>query len=56
MVGPDAVHAVLALEDQLLFSPVGEIRGGGFYYEAWKRVGGEDGDWFIADLRMERTY
>lgn len=52
-VGPDEVHAVWSIEDQLLFSPIGEIRGGGYYFEIWKRA---DGDWFMADLRLERTY
>ncbi|KAI1501954.1 hypothetical protein F5X99DRAFT_380966 [Biscogniauxia marginata] len=52
----DEVEAVFAFEDQLLAPPFGswaEIRGGGFYYETWKRV---DGDWFLKDLRMQRTY
>lgn len=52
----DEVKAVFALEDQILTPPLGswaEIRGGGFYYETWKWV---DGDWFLKDLRMERTY
>ena len=35
------------------FGSWAEIRGGGFYYETWKRV---DGDWFLQDLRMQRTY
>ncbi|KAI0601316.1 hypothetical protein F4775DRAFT_541434 [Biscogniauxia sp. FL1348] len=52
----DEVEAVFAFEDQLLLPPLGswaELRGGGFYYETWRRV---DGDWFLQDLRMRRTY
>ncbi|KAI1637013.1 hypothetical protein F4809DRAFT_650161 [Biscogniauxia mediterranea] len=52
----DEVEAVFAFEDQLLAPPLGswaELRGGGFYYETWKRV---DGDWFLQHLRMQRTY
>ncbi len=29
------------------------LRGGGFYYETWKRI---DGEWFLQDIRMRRTY
>ncbi|CAJ2509580.1 Uu.00g146060.m01.CDS01 [Anthostomella pinea] len=53
---PDEVRAVFSVEDQILAPPFGawaEIRGGGYYYETWKMV---DGDWFLSDLRMRRTY
>ncbi|KAI5926910.1 hypothetical protein F4810DRAFT_416782 [Camillea tinctor] len=52
----DEVEAVFGFEDQLLLPPFGswaELRGGGFYYETWKRV---DGEWFLQDLRMQRSY
>lgn len=52
----DEVKAVFGFEDQVMNKALGhwaEIRGGGFYYETWKLV---DGQWYIKDLRMERTY
>ncbi|KAH8665560.1 hypothetical protein BGZ61DRAFT_461878 [Ilyonectria robusta] len=55
-VAPDEVKAVFGFEDQLLSKSLGawvEIRGGGFYYETWKLV---DGQWYISELKMERTY
>ncbi|KAM5353529.1 hypothetical protein ACJ41O_000179 [Fusarium nematophilum] len=55
-VAPDEVKAVFGFEDQILSKALGawgEIRGGGFYYETWKLV---DGEWYIKDLRMQRTY
>lgn len=55
-VGPDEVKAVWVVEYQTISRTLGtwqKIRGGGYYHETWKRV---DGEWYIADLRMERAY
>lgn len=55
-VAPDEVRAVFGVEDQVVSKALGlwaSIRGGGYYYETWRLV---DGQWRIADLRMERTY
>ncbi|KAL3293791.1 bile acid 7-alpha [Colletotrichum asianum] len=55
-IAPDQVKAVFGFEDQLFSKQLGSwagLRGGGFYYETWKLV---DGEWYIQDLRMERTY
>ncbi|KAH9909900.1 hypothetical protein F4778DRAFT_789242 [Xylariomycetidae sp. FL2044] len=52
----DEVRAVFALQDDLYHARLGSlahITGGGFYYETWKLV---DGEWYLRDLRMERTY
>ncbi|KFH43814.1 hypothetical protein ACRE_054030 [Hapsidospora chrysogenum ATCC 11550] len=52
----DEVQSVFGFEDQIVSKALGslaEIRGGGYYYETWKRVGGE---WYIKDLKMVRTY
>lgn len=53
----DEVHARFGFEDQLLFPqlPLGlaGIRGGGFYKERYRRL---DGDWYIVELEMRRTY
>ncbi|KAI0023415.1 hypothetical protein F4780DRAFT_80044 [Xylariomycetidae sp. FL0641] len=53
----DEVDVVFGFEDQLLAPPLGawaEIRGGGYYYETWKRD--RDGDWKLLTLKMRRTY
>lgn len=53
---PGEVRAVWGFEDQIVSKALGswaKIRGGGYYYETWRLV---DGEWYIADLRMERTY
>ncbi|KAI1269241.1 hypothetical protein F5Y18DRAFT_374007 [Xylariaceae sp. FL1019] len=53
---PDEVRAIFGFEDQLMLPPLGswmEIRGGGYYTETWKKV---DGEWFLKDLIMRRTY
>ena len=53
---PDEVSADFSFDDQLVSKALGSwagIRGGGFYYTAWKEVGAE---WFPKDLRMERQY
>lgn len=55
-VAPDEVKAVFGFEDQIISIYLGswaKIRGGGYYYETWRLV---DGEWYIADLRMERRY
>lgn len=55
-VSDTEVKAVWGFEDQLISKTWGswmKIRGGGYYYETWRFV---DGEWFIADLRMERRY
>lgn len=55
-VAPDEVKAIFGFEDQIVSKVLGrlaEIRGGGYYYETWKLV---DGQWYIKDLKMERTY
>ncbi|RTE85003.1 hypothetical protein BHE90_000387 [Fusarium euwallaceae] len=55
-VGPDEVKAIFGMEDQIMSKYLGawvEIRGGGFYHETWKLV---DGEWYLQDLRLERTY
>ncbi|KAK9424956.1 hypothetical protein SUNI508_13277 [Seiridium unicorne] len=53
---PEEVKAVWGFEDQLILAPLwslAELRGGGYYYETWRLV---DGDWFLHDLVMKRTY
>lgn len=55
-VAPGEVKAVWGFEDQIISKHLGswaKIRGGGYYYETWRLV---DGEWYIADLRMERRY
>lgn len=55
-VAPGEVRAVFGFEDNVMNKTLGhwaEIRGGGYYYETWRLV---DGEWKIAELRMERTY
>lgn len=55
-IGPGQVKAVWAMEDQLIMKGTAglvELRGGGHYHETWKL---KDGDWFLASLRLERTY
>ncbi|KAH7320598.1 hypothetical protein B0I35DRAFT_197926 [Stachybotrys elegans] len=55
-VAPDEVKAIFGFEDQVLSAHLPwllEIRGGGYYYETWKLV---DGEWYIKELRMRRTY
>lgn len=54
--GPNEVSAVWAMEDQLILrGSMGliKLRGGGYYREIWTSKGGE---WFLASLRLERTY
>lgn len=54
--GPDEVEVIWAFEDQLIRNYTFwtcRLRGGGHYYEIWRKKGD---DWFIADLRMQRTY
>ncbi|KAL8339637.1 hypothetical protein RB601_005970 [Gaeumannomyces tritici] len=54
--GPDEVEVIWAFEDQLIRNYTFwtcRMRGGGHYYEVWRKKGDE---WFIADLRMQRTY
>ncbi|KAI1339738.1 hypothetical protein F5Y15DRAFT_381957 [Xylariaceae sp. FL0016] len=54
--GDDVVQAVFAFEDQLMIPQLGawaEIRGGGHYYETWRRV---EGVWKLEALDMKRTY
>lgn len=54
--GPDEVEVIWAFEDQLIRNNTFwtcRLRGGGHYYETWRKKGD---DWFIADLRMQRTY
>lgn len=51
----DEVRAIFAFQDQLFAPPFGRLaalRGGGFYYETWRRV---DGDWFLVDLRSKSS-
>lgn len=55
-IAPDQVKAIWAMEDQLIMKGTAklvELRGGGYYHELWKR---KDGEWFLASLRLERTY
>lgn len=55
-VAPDEVKAVWVVEYQTISRALGnwqKIRGGGYYHETWRLV---DGEWYIADLTMERTY
>lgn len=55
-VAADEVNSVFGFEDQVMSKPLGawgEIRGGGYYYTTWKLV---DGEWYIKDLKMIRTY
>ena len=55
-IAPDEVRSVFGVEDQVVSKSLGslaEIRGGGYYYTTWKLV---DGEWYIKELRMERTY
>ncbi|KFY78693.1 hypothetical protein V499_02186 [Pseudogymnoascus sp. VKM F-103] len=52
----DEVKATWGMEDQIILNGTGglvEMRGGGYYYETWKMHGD---DWFLASLRLERTY
>ncbi|KAL8372323.1 hypothetical protein RB595_001898 [Gaeumannomyces hyphopodioides] len=54
--GPDEVEVIWGFEDQLIRNYTFwacRMRGGGHYYEVWRKKGDE---WFIADLRMQRTY
>ncbi len=51
-IGPGKVKAI----DQIMMKGTAgwvEVRGGGYYHESWKM---EDGDWFLASLRLETTY
>ncbi|KAI0018953.1 hypothetical protein F4780DRAFT_748560 [Xylariomycetidae sp. FL0641] len=55
-LGPDEVRAVWAVVYHA--GPRGDTgghheTGGGYYHETWRR---RDGDWFLADLTMVRTY
>lgn len=55
-VADDEVKAIFGFEDQVISKYLGswfECRGGGYYYTTWKLV---DEQWYIKDLRMERTY
>lgn len=55
-VSDTEVRAVFGFEDNLLSKTLrhwAELRGGGYYNETWKLV---DGQWYISDLRMVRTY
>lgn len=52
----DEVKAIWSMEDQIISTQLWggiELRGGGFYHEKWRLV---EGDWFLAELRLERTY
>lgn len=52
----DEVKATWGMEDQIILNGTGglvEMRGGGYYYETWKT---HNDDWFLASLRLERTY
>ena len=52
----DEVKATWGMEDQIILNGTGglvEMRGGGYYYETWKM---KNDDWFLASLRLERTY
>ena len=51
--GEDEVLAIFAMEDQLMFPGRMEIRGGGHYHERWVQ---RDGEWYMKELRLERTY
>jgi hypothetical protein len=56
MIKKGEVRAIWALEDQLIMKGTAglvELRGGGFYTETWVS---RDGDWFIKQLDMTRTY
>jgi hypothetical protein len=55
-IGPGEVKAIWGMEDQLIMNGPGglvEVRGGGYFHETWKM---KEGDWFLASLRLERTY
>ncbi|QKX64629.1 uncharacterized protein TRUGW13939_11804 [Talaromyces rugulosus] len=52
----DEVTAIWGMEDQIILkgsAGLVEMRGGGYYFETWKKVGD---DWFLASLGLERTY
>jgi hypothetical protein len=64
MVGPgeldqtaaDEVTAIWSMEDQVIMNftaGLGDVRGGGHYFETWKL---RDGDWFLKTLTLKRTY
>lgn len=49
----DEVTAIWSMEDQLIMNftaGLGDVRGGGYYFETWKL---RDGDWFLKDPDIE---
>jgi len=56
MISSEEVKVIWALEDQLFLKGTAgwvSLRGGGYYTEIWVK---RDGDWWLKDLRMRRTY
>ncbi|KAI1142628.1 hypothetical protein F5Y05DRAFT_420545 [Hypoxylon sp. FL0543] len=54
--GPDEVKAIWSvIYHACVMESSGESHqtGGGYYYETWKQ---KAGDWFIQDLKFEKTY
>ncbi|KAG8167259.1 hypothetical protein KVR01_002948 [Diaporthe batatas] len=52
----DEVRAIWPMEDHIILRqgllPI-EVRGGGYYYETWRK---KEGGWFLASLVLRRTY
>jgi hypothetical protein len=52
------MSAVWGMEYQVVIrgtAGLAEMRGGGYYHEIWKRDG-DEGDWYLKSLRLERIY